>query len=82
MHIGSVSHRPKKQNLNLDDYPNVIGKEKYELDNNPVDSFDLKIELDYNVFTDAKLVVYYDYDNEVIADSIVVNIKKCSPNKV
>ncbi|KRT84546.1 hypothetical protein AMK59_737, partial [Oryctes borbonicus] len=80
--MGTVRDKPKKQPLNLDELKNVVGKESYDVAGNPVDKFILRIKLDKNVYTDAKLVVYYDYDGEIISDTVDVDVNKCGPNPV
>ncbi|GJQ65983.1 hypothetical protein Trydic_g4076 [Trypoxylus dichotomus] len=70
------------QPLSLDDYENVVGKEGYNAEGNPIDKFNLKIKLDKKIYTDAKLVIYYDYDGEVISDRINIDVKEYAPNPV
>lgn len=77
--IGSVLTYPKKKHLDWADYPNVIGETTMEI---PVDKFDLEIDLPEDVLTSTRLVVYYEYDGEIISDAIDIDIKACSPNKV
>lgn len=66
----------------MDEYPNVIGKEDYENSDNQVDQFELKIKLDKKIYTTARLLVYYEYDGEIIADDIEIDVNKCTPNQV
>ncbi|GJQ65984.1 hypothetical protein Trydic_g4077 [Trypoxylus dichotomus] len=82
LNVGTVRVKSKKQPLSLDDYENVVGKEGYNAEGNPIDKFNLKIKLDKKIYTDAKLVIYYDYDGEVISDKINVDVKECTPNPV
>ncbi|GJQ65982.1 hypothetical protein Trydic_g4075 [Trypoxylus dichotomus] len=82
LNAGTVGVKSKKQPLSLDDYENVVGKESYNAEGNPIDNFNLKIKLDKRIYTDAKLVIYYDYDGEVISDWVVVDVNRCAPNSV
>lgn len=82
LNTGSVLRKPRKTVLNLDNYKNVIGKEKYDAGPILVDQFDLSLQLDKQVYTSAKLLVYYEYDDEVISDAIDINIKACTANQV
>ncbi|KAK9722935.1 Alpha-2-macroglobulin bait region domain [Popillia japonica] len=81
LNTGSVLRKPRKTVLNLDNYKNVIGKEKYDAGPILVDQFDLSLQLDKQVYTSAKLLVYYEYDDEVISDAIDINIKACTTNQ-
>ncbi|KAI4467983.1 macroglobulin / complement [Holotrichia oblita] len=75
LNTGAIINKPKKEQLNLNKFENVIGKESYEAEANPVDQFDLELKLDKRIYTSAKLVIYYDYDNEVISDTMDIDVE-------
>ncbi|GJQ65981.1 hypothetical protein Trydic_g4074 [Trypoxylus dichotomus] len=82
LNTGSVIEKPKKKSLVLNEFENIVGGDDYNAEGNPVDKFKLKFKLDKEVYTSAKLVVYYDYDGEVISDILDVDINRCAPNPV
>ncbi|KRT86645.1 hypothetical protein AMK59_264 [Oryctes borbonicus] len=82
LNTGTVLDKPEKKPLSLDEFKNVVGRESYDPAQNPVDKFEVKLDLDKEVYTNAKLLVYYDYDGEVISDTTEIDVNSCTPNLV
>ncbi|KAK9737508.1 Macroglobulin domain MG3 [Popillia japonica] len=81
--IGQVKDTVRKSPLHENDSSKFIGNltDYFSMDE-PVNKFNLDINLNDKIFIDSKLIVYHEFRNELIADKLDFKVKKCFPNLV
>nr|XP_022911888.1 alpha-2-macroglobulin-like protein 1 isoform X2 [Onthophagus taurus] len=81
---GHVDVQAKGETFNPKNFKNIFkGEHEFiQSDDVPIGEFEIKVKLDGKIYTQAKLLVYYVTNGEVIVDEVNVDIQKCLPNMV